>query len=41
MAGRYGQDNLLKFTRRIRIGKKGDSSDFEHGVVIGARWADG
>ena len=33
------QDNLLKFKQSIRMGKKGDLSDFECGMVVGARWA--
>ena len=38
-ACRGGQDNLLKFKPSIRMGKKGDLSDFECGVVVGARRA--
>ncbi len=30
---------LLKFKPSIRMGKKGDLSDFEHGMVVGARRA--
>ncbi len=29
--------DLLKFEPSIRMGKKGDLSDFEHGMVVGAR----
>ncbi len=38
-ASRCGEDNLLKFKPSIRMGKKGDLSDFERGMVVGARWA--
>ncbi len=38
-ASRCGEDDLLKFKPSIRTGKKGDLSDFERGVVVGARWA--
>ena len=31
--------NLLKFKSSIRMGKKGDLSDFERGIVVGARQA--
>ncbi len=31
--------NLLKYKPSIRIGKKGDLSDFERGMVVGARRA--
>ncbi len=34
------EDDLLKLKRSIRMGKKGDLSDFEHGIVVGARRAD-
>ncbi len=30
-------NDLLKFKPSIRMGKKGDLSDFEHGMVVGAR----
>jgi len=33
------QDHLLKFKLSIKIGKKGDLSDFECGIVLGARFA--
>ncbi len=33
----YGEDDLLKFKPSIRMGKKGDLSDFECGMVVGAR----
>ncbi len=38
-AHRHGQDDLLKFKPSIRMGKKGDLSDFECGMVVGARRA--
>ncbi len=38
-ATRCGEDNLLKFKPSIRMGKKGDLSDFEHGMVVGTRRA--
>ena len=31
--------DLLKFKPSIRMGKKGDLSDFEHGMVVGAKRA--
>ncbi len=34
-----GEDDLLKFKQSIRMGKKGDLSDFERGMVVGARRA--
>jgi len=34
-----GQDNLLNSKLNVRMGKKGDSSNFEHGMVVGARRA--
>lgn len=34
-----GQDHLQKFKANIRMGKKGDLSDFECGMAAGARWA--
>ncbi len=34
-----GEVDLLKFKPSIRMGKKGDLSDFENGMVDGARWA--
>ncbi len=36
---RCGEDDLLKFKPSIRMGKKGDLSDFERGMVVGARRA--
>ncbi len=36
-ASRCGEDDLLKFKPSIRKGKKGDLSDFERGMVVGAR----
>ncbi len=33
------KDNLQKFKPSIRMGKKGDLSDFERGMVVGARRA--
>lgn len=30
---------MLKFQANIRMGTRGDSSDFEHGIVVGARQA--
>ncbi len=33
------EDDLLKFKPSIRTGKKGDLSDFERGMVVGARRA--
>ncbi len=38
-ASRCGKDDLLKFKQSIRMGKKGDLSDFERGMVFGARRA--
>ncbi len=38
-ASRCGEDDLLKFKPSIRMGKKGDLSDFERGMVVGARQA--
>ncbi len=38
-ASRCGKDHLLKFKPSIRMGKKGDLSDFERGMVFGARRA--
>ena len=38
-ACRHGQDDLLKFKLSIRMGKKGELSDFECGMVVGARRA--
>ncbi len=35
-ASRCGEDDLLKFKPSIRMGKKGDLSDFERGMVVGA-----
>ncbi len=34
---RCGEDNLLKFKLIIKMGKKGDLSDFERGMVVSAR----
>ncbi len=36
---RHGQDDVLKFKPSIRMGKKGDLSDSESGMVVGARRA--
>ncbi len=36
---RCGEDDLLKFKPSIRMVKKGDLSDFERGMVVGARRA--
>ncbi len=36
---RCGEDDMQKFKPSIRIGKKGDLSDFERGMVVGARRA--
>lgn len=37
---RHDRDDVLKLKLSIRNGKKkGDLSDFECGVVVGARWA--
>jgi len=30
---------LCDFKLNVRIGKKGDLSNFERGMVVGARWA--
>ncbi len=38
VASRCGEDDLT-FKPSIRMGKKGDLSDFEHGMVVGARRA--
>ncbi len=38
-ASRCGEDDLLKFKQSIRMGKKGDLSDFERGMVVGDRRA--
>ncbi len=40
LASRCGEEELLKFKPSIRMGKKGDLSDFERGMVVGARRAD-
>ncbi len=40
LASRCGEEELLKFKLSIRMGKKGDLSDFECGMVVGARRAD-
>ncbi len=34
-----GEDDLLKFKLSIRMGKKGDLSDFEREMVVGVRRA--
>jgi len=34
-----GQDNLLNSKLNVRMGKKGDLSKFECGIVVGARRA--
>ncbi len=34
---RCGEDDLLKFKPSIRMGKKEDLSDFERGMIVGAR----
>ncbi len=39
LGSRCGEDDLLKFKPSIRMGKKGDLSDFERGMVVGARRA--
>ncbi len=39
MGSRCGKNDLLKFKPSIRMGKKGDLSDFERGMVVGARRA--
>ncbi len=36
---RCGEDDFLKFQPSIRMGKKRDLSDFERGMVVGARRA--
>ncbi len=38
-ASRCGKDDLLKFKPSMRMGKKRDLSDFERGMVVGARRA--
>ncbi len=38
-ASTCGEDDLLKFKQGIRMCKKGDLSDFERGMVVGARRA--
>ncbi len=38
-ASRCREDDLLKFKPNIRMGKKWDLSDFERGMVVGARRA--
>ncbi len=38
-ASRCGEDDFLKFKPSIRMGKKGDLSDFERGMVVCARQA--
>ncbi len=38
-ASSCGEDDLLKFKPSIRMEKKGDLSDFERGMVVGARRA--
>jgi len=37
---RHGQDNLLKFKLSMRMGKKGDFSDFEHVVWCQTSWSE-
>ncbi len=39
MIRHHGEDDLLKFKPSIRKGEKGDLSDFESGMVVGARRA--
>ncbi len=39
LVSRCGENDLLKFKPSIRMGKKEDLSDFERGMVIGARRA--
>lgn len=39
MACRHDQDDLLNFKQNIRMRRKGDLSDFEHGTAVGARRA--
>jgi len=34
----HGQDNLLNSKLNVRMGKKDDLSNFERGMVVGARW---
>jgi len=34
-----GQDNLLNSKLNVRMGKKGDLGNSEHGMVVGARRA--
>lgn len=34
----FDEDDLLKFKLNIPMGKKGDLSNFECGMVAGARW---
>lgn len=34
----HGLDGMVKFKSSIRIEKKSDLSDSEHGVVVAARW---
>ncbi len=38
-ASRCGEDDMLKFKPSIRMEKKGDLSDFEHGMFVGTRRA--
>ncbi len=38
-ASRCGEDDFLKFKPSKRMGKKGDLSDYERGMVVGGRWA--
>ncbi len=38
-ASRCGEDDFLKFKPSIRMGKKRDLSDFERGLLVGARRA--
>lgn len=32
---RHSQDNLLEFKMNIRMGKKGDFTEFERSIVVG------
>ena len=36
-AGRYGQEVQLLFRPNVRMGKKCDLSDFDHGMIVGTR----
>ncbi len=37
LGSRCGEDDLLEFKPSVRTGKKGDLSDSERGMVVGAR----